>query len=474
MKSRFLYVLFALLAIAGCAVGPNYKRPTVNAPATFRGATGQATNSFGDMPWWEVFHDEQLQHLIRVALTNNYDLRIAFARVEQAREIIIENRAGLFPQINYAGLAGKGKNVGAGGNVAPSPHTVGTIGADVNLSWELDVWGRVRRLTEAARAQYLATAEARHDITVSLISQVAASYLQLIALDRDLEIARDTTNSFAQSLRIFQRRLTGGVGSKLETMSAQALFDANAALIPAIEQQIVAEENLLSILLGQNPGPIARKSDWNGESPPDIPPGLPSSLLERRPDIRTAEFQLRAANAQVGVAVADFFPNFDLTSLLGQVSTNLATFTSGAGFAWSIGASVTGPIFQGGRLRARHRETLAIREQAVLQYQSTIVRAFQDVSNALIARQKSAEATVSQARAVEAYKEALRLALERYRLGKSNYYEVLQQQQQLFPTERALLQNRLNQYLAAVQLYRALGGGWQYDESRDSKQSRAR
>ncbi|MGZ4975237.1 MAG: efflux transporter outer membrane subunit, partial [Limisphaerales bacterium] len=382
MKSRYLKFLFALLLIAGCAVGPDYKRPKVNAPATFRGATETLTNSFGDLPWWEVFHDAQLQHLIRVALTNNYDMRIAVARVEQAQEIIAENRAGLFPQINYIGAAAKGKNaVGIGNSVTPTQHTVGFIGADANLSWEIDVWGRVRRLTEEARAQYLATEEARHDITVSLIAQVAANYLQLVALDRDLQIARDTTNSFAESVRIFNRRLTGGVGTKLETMAAQALLDANTALIPALEQQIFFEENLISVLIGQNPGPIARISNWNGEAPPDIPPGLPSSLIERRPDIRTAEFQLRAANAAVGVAVADFFPNLNLTSLLGQASTNLSSFTSGAGFAWSVGASVTGPIFQGGRLRARHRETLDIRNQAALQYQYTVVRAFQDVSN---------------------------------------------------------------------------------------------
>ncbi len=462
MKSRYIQFLFALLLIGGCAVGPDYKRPKVNTPATFRGSTETVTNSFGDLPWWKVFHDEQLQHLICIALTNNYDLRIAVARVEQAREIIAENRAGLFPQINYIGAAAKGKNaIGVGNSITPTAHTVGFLGADANLSWEIDVWGRVRRLTEEARAQYLATDEARHDITVSLIAQVAANYLQLVALDRDLQIARDTTNSFAESARIFTRRLTGGIGTKLETMAAQALLDANAALIPALEQQIFFEENLISVLIGQNPGPIARTSNWNAEAPPEVPPGLPSSLLERRPDIRTAEFQLRAANAQVGVAVADFFPNLNLTSLIGQASTNLSSFTGGAGFAWSVGASVTGPIFQGGRLRARHRETLDIRNQAAVQYQYTIVRAFQDVSNSLIARQKSAEAAVAQARAVDAYKEALRLALERYRLGKSNYYEVLQQQQQLFPTERALLQNRLNQYLAAVQLYRALGGGWQ-------------
>jgi multidrug efflux system outer membrane protein len=460
MKSRFFHFLIASMLIAGCAVGPNYKRPNVDTPSTFRGATNSTTNCFADVPLWKIYPDSNLEHLIRVALTNNYDLRIAIARIEQARQIIIENRAGLFPQLNYAGVASKGKNATAGGIIAPSPHTASVYGVDANVSWELDVWGRVRRQTEAAQAQYLATEEARRDITVSHVAQIAQNYLELVSLDRDLQIARDTTNSFNESYRIFERRLTGGVGSKLETMSAQALLEANAALIPGIEQQIIVEENVLSVLIGQNPGPIPRTAYSEYKRPPEFPPGLPSRLLERRPDIRTAEFQLRAANAQVGVAVADLFPNLNLTGLLGQATTNLSAFTSGAGFAWSIGASVTGPIFQGGRLRARVREARAIREQAVLQYQSTVLRAFQEVSNALTAREKAEEAEISHTRAVEAYKEALRLAMERYRLGKSNYYEVLQQQQQLFPTERALLQARYNQYLATIQLYRALGGGW--------------
>jgi multidrug efflux system outer membrane protein len=465
MKSRLIQILSALLLVAGCAVGPNFKRPNVNTPATFRGATNTTTNCFADLPVWELFPDPNLEHLIRVALTNNYDLRVAIARVEQARQIIIENRAAIFPQLNYAGVASRGKNATGSGVIAPAPHTSSVLGVDANVSWELDIWGRVRRETEAARAQYLATAEARHDITVSLVAQIAQNYLQLVSLDRDLQIARETTNSFAESYRIFQRRLTGGVGSKLETMSAQALFDANAALIPGIEQQIVVEENALSVLIGENPGPIRRTAYSQAILPPAIPPGLPSRLLERRPDIRTAEFQLAAANAQVGVAVADLFPNLNLTGLLGQASTNLTAFTSGAGLAWSVGASLTGPIFQGGRLRARVREARAIREQAALQYQSTVLRALQEVSNALISRQKFAEAEMMQARAVEAYTEALRLAKERYRLGKSNYYQVLQQQQQLFPTERELLQNRYNQFVATIQLYRALGGGWQPEQS---------
>jgi outer membrane protein, multidrug efflux system len=244
---------------AGCAVGPNYKRPPINAPETFRGETEISTNSFANLPWWQVFHDDTLQNLIRTALTNNYDLRIAVTRVEQARAMAAEARAGFFPQLDYAANASRGQNVG-GGN-APSP--TGTIGnvfaADVNASWEIDLWGRIRRLNESARAQFLASEEARRDVMISLIGEVAQDYFQLLALDRQLEIARESTNSFGESLKIFNERLQGGVASKLETSSAEALMDAAAATIPELEEQVALQENQLSVLLGQNPGEILRE-----------------------------------------------------------------------------------------------------------------------------------------------------------------------------------------------------------------------
>ncbi len=316
--------------LPGCAVGPNYKRPAVNTPETFRGETRSSTNSFADLPWWQVFHDEQLQWLIREALTNNYDLRIAVSRMEQARAQAAEARSQLFPQIDYGAAAGGGKNAGA--NNQPSPTGVeGTVFAgDVQAAWEIDLWGRIRRQTEAAQAQYFASQEARRDVTISLIAQVAQDYFQLLALDRQLQIAYDSTNSFAESLKIFNQRLRGGVASKLETASAEALLDAAAATVPDLEQQIASQENQLNVLLGRNPGAIERTNlSLDAESSPDVPAGLPSALLERRPDIREAEQQLRAANAQVGVAKANFFPQLDLTGMFGRVSPELATITSG-------------------------------------------------------------------------------------------------------------------------------------------------
>jgi outer membrane protein, multidrug efflux system len=457
-----------ILFFAGCAVGPNYKRPPINTPETFRGETEASTNSFANLPWWQVFHDDTLQKLIRIALTNNYDLRIAVTRVEQARAMAAEARSEFYPQLNYEGAAGRGQNVS--GNSTPSPTgTSGTIfAADANASWEIDLWGRIRRLNESARAQFFASQEARRDAMISLIAQVAQDYFQLLALDRQLEIARQSTNSFGESLKLFNDQLRGGVASKLETSSAEALMDSAAATIPELEQQVAMQENQLSVLLGQNPGAILRGDpSLEDQLPPEVPAGLPSALLERRPDIREAEQQLRSANAQVGVAKADFFPQLNLTGLFGEVSSDLSTFTSGGGdIAWSIAAGLTGPIFHGGQLRAQYAQARAMREQFALQYQETVLNAFLEISDALVSREKLAEARVHQTRAVDAYKVAVKISMERYHLGNADYFEVLQEQQLLFPAEDSLVQTQLNQLLAVVQLYRALGGGWEVQNNR--------
>jgi outer membrane protein, multidrug efflux system len=463
VKWSLAVILPALLIfITSCAVGPNYKRPQVEAPGSFRSAPTATTNSVADLPWWQMFQDESLQELIRTALTNSYNLRIAVARVEQARAIAAQNRAALFPQINYEGGISRGKNAAAGNPVFNGGRTTDAFVAAGAASWEIDLWGRLRRLNEAAQAQYLATHEARRDVTISVISNVAQAYFVLLALDRELEIARRTTNSFGESLRIFSQRFQGGIVSKLETSSAEAALASTAATVPDLERRIVLQENQINMLIGRNPGPVARNHTLLQQlAPPEVPVGLPSSLLERRPDIREAEQLLRSANAQVGVAVADFFPQISLTGLLGQTSPELSAFTSGTANAWSAGVNLVGPIFQGGRLRAQYRAALAARDIAGLQYQSTILNAFQEVSNALISREKFAEARVQQARAVSAYEEAVRVSTQRYIAGRAGYYEILQEQQLLFPAENSLVETQLNQLLAIVQLYRALGGGWE-------------
>lgn len=429
-------------------------------PPGFRGETQSATNSLGDLPWWNVFPDDALQELIRTALTNNYDLRIAVTRVEQARAFAQENQAAFFPQVGYEAEAERGKN-SANGFPAANRKTASIYALTANASWEIDLWGRIRRLNESARAQYLASREAQRDVRISIISQTAQAYFQLLALDADLQIAREATNAFGESLRIFSERLHHGVASRLETSAAEAAQATAAAQIPDLERQIALQEDLINVLIGKYTGPIRRNdSSLEKLSLPDVPAGLTSALLERRPDVREAEQQLRSANAQVGVAIANFFPKLSLTGLLGRVSPELSAITAGGANAWSWAADLTGPIFQGGAFAAQLHQAKAAREQYWLQYQQAVLNGFREVSDALLARQYLAESRIEDARAVSAYREAVQVVIQRYREGQSSYYEVLQEQQQLYPAENALVQTGLNQFLAIVQLYRALGGGW--------------
>jgi multidrug efflux system outer membrane protein len=457
-----IWLWIAVSIFTGCAVGPDYKRPAIKAPAAFRGETNAATTSFADLPWWEIFHDKTLQRLIHVALTNNYDLRVAATRVEQARAILEQNRAEFFPQVNYQGGAGRGKNSANGVASFNSGKTSSFFMAAGSASWEIDLWGRIRRLNESARAQYFASREARRDVLISVIGDVAQDYFQLVALDLQRQVAERATNAFSESLRIFRQRLQGGVSSRLETASAEAAEAAAAAMIPDLDRQIALQENALSVLLGENPAPVPRDDAvLEHFSARDVPAGIPSALLRRRPDIRQAEQLLRSANASVGVAVADFFPRLSLTSLFGQVSPELSAFTAGGANAWSVAANLAGPLFHGGELRGQYHQAKAAREQASLQYQAAVLNSFREVSDALISRQKFGEASAQQARAVKAYEEAVQVVVERYRIGQSSYYEVLQEQQLYFPAANTLIQVGLNQLLSVVQLYRALGGGWE-------------
>jgi len=453
-----------LLLLAGCRVGPNYKRPDAHPPDTFRSEEGTATNSLGDLPWWQLFKDPVLQGLIQTALSNNYDLKVAVARVEESRALLAQARSEFYPQVNYAGAAGVERNA-----VGGSPFALGAPPAKFSylagsVSWEIDLWGRIRRLTEAARADYLATEEVRRNVQISLVANVAQTYFQLLALDAELAIARDTTNSFGQSLKIFNDRLHGGVSSKLETSAAEAALASAAATIPELRRQIAFQENQIRVLLGENPGPVERpEAALQTESLPEIPAGLPSALLERRPDIRQAEQLMRAANANVGVAKANFFPSISLTGLMGETSLELTPFANGAVAAWNATGDLAGPIFRGGLLKGELRQARAAWDEARFEYQSTVLNAFQEVSDALVSRQELAGERLEQNRAVAAYQEAVLVANQRYAGGQANYYELLQEQQLLFPAQNALVQTVLNQMLATVQLYKALGGGWNKD-----------
>jgi multidrug efflux system outer membrane protein len=460
MKRTPLVAALAIAAVAalpGCAVGPNYKRPEVPVPDVFYGEQALAeARALADVPWWEVFDDPVLKALVEEALRNGFDVRLAAARVEEARARFGIARSEFFPSISYEGA---GQRARADRLLNPSGSSQTRWIADVGLSWELDLWGRIRRLNESARAQYLATEEARRGVLLSLASDVAVAYLDLRELDDELEIARRTAKAFEGTYDLFSRRLEGGAASALETARAEASLGEVAAQIPEIERAIVARENQLNFLLGRNPQPILREGPPTA-LPPVVPPGLPSALLERRPDIRQAEQFLVAANANVGVAKADFFPRLSLTGLFGNVSTELGDLFS-QGKTWSIGAGLVGPLFQGGRIKRGHEAAKAQWEQARIQYEGATTNAFGEVSNALVDRTKLLETERQRARAVAAHLEAVRLANLRYASGLSAYFEVLEAQQQLFPAEIGLARTRRDQRVAVVNLYRALGGGWQ-------------
>jgi multidrug efflux system outer membrane protein len=449
----------------GCAVGPNYKRPAVASPGNFRSAPGViTTNSLADLPWWDIYRDDTLKSLIHTALTNNYDVRIAATRVEQARQLSAQARAQFLPSVNYQGAVSRGRNEIFGSPIPNNGRVGDSALAIADAAWEVDFWGRIRRLNESARAQYLATEEGRRGVMLSLVSAVASTYFQLLQLDLQLQIAQRTAGSFDSSLKMFNQRLQGGVASRLDTSRAAGALATTLAQVPQLEQQIVQTENQIDVLLGRNPGPVPRNVTMLQQyCPPDLPTGLPSLLLERRPDIRAAEQQMIAANANVGVAVANFFPRIGLTSFFGKVSPELSAFTAGTANAWSIAAGATGPLFQGGALRAQYRQSKAARKQTELQYQQTILGAFQEVSDALISREKLAVARSQLEQAVSDYRESVELSTQRYLAGTASYFEVLDAQQLLFPAESSLAQVELNQLLVVVQLYQALGGGWNLD-----------
>lgn len=467
-------VLFIIVLLSGCAVGPNYLRPKINAPENFRSAlTPEELTSLGDLPWWQIFNDEKLQELIREALRNNYDLLIAVSRVEQARQIALQARAQFFPQINYEGVVAKGKNTFL---TTPSPSggiTSDSALLDLNMFWEIDFWGRIRRLNEAARAQYLATDEGRRGVVITLVSSVAQAYFELLELDLLLEIAKRNTRTYEYTLKLFTERYEGGTASKLETSSAAGLLGSVAANIPEFERQIALKENQINVLLGRNPGPVERNATLLQQSvPPDVPAGIPSALLERRPDVRQAEQTLRAANAQIGVSVANFFPVIGLTTLFGKASPELSAFTAGSSNLWAVAGTLAGPLFHGGALVAQYRQSKAVWEEAKLRYEQTALNAFQEVSNALVSREKYELALVQQSQSVAAYNKAVEVATSRYVAGKASYYEVLQNQQNVYPAETALAQIELNRVLVIVQLYKALGGGWQETETTGTAQGK--
>jgi multidrug efflux system outer membrane protein len=424
--------------------------------------------SIADLPWWEVFEDPVLEQLVLEAIGANLDLRAAVARVQQARALVGVAQSPFYPQVSYEGSAGR----------QGQPELLGQPNEDFDLfygafalAWEIDVWGRIRRSNEAAQEALLATDQFRRGVLLSLVTEVAQAYLTLLELDRELEIARETAVSFQETLDLFTRRFQGGVGDRLQVTRAEAALALTEAQIPDLEQQIVAQENAINVLLGRNPGPVPRGTPLvERPLPPETPPGLPSDLLERRPDVRQAEHTIASANAEVGVAIANFFPRIGLTALYGGQSTDLKDIVKDSFNVWNVAGNAAGPLFQGFLLLEQYRAQVANWEETKALYRQTVITAFAEVSNVLTAQTKLALVRTAQERAVRAYQESVRLSRLRYDSGLANYYEVLEAQQQLFPAELTLAQVQLDQLLTVVSLYRALGGGWKLSDAQWQQQ----
>lgn len=462
-RMRFAPVFLIALMVSGCMVGPNYKRPAVQTPATYRDLSANPqlqtqTTSFADLPWWQVFQDPQLQELIRAALKQNYDLQIATERINAARAQVAVTRSSLFPQV-----AGNANFEGGKDNTFQTKSNFGLLTADA--AFQLDFFGRLRRATEAARAELLATADARQTVILTLVSDVASDYFSLLELDLQLQITHETITTQEDSVKLTKLRVDHGVATKLDVLQAQQTLDTANATVPDLERQIAQEENAISILLGNYPQSITRGRPLVDQPlPPEVPAGLTSSLLERRPDIREAEQQLIAANAEIGVAKAQFFPQISLTGsgggAFGRSSAFTSLMTTQLGI-WSYGAQVSQPIFTGGALKGNLHFSESQYKQFLLAYQQAIQRAFGDVSDALIGYQKLHEVRVRQEVTVTDLQESVRLSNLRYSGGTTTFLEVLDGQRALFAAELTLAQARGNEYQSLVQLYRSLGGGWQ-------------
>lgn len=451
---RILIITAAAALIAGCRVGPKYERPQVQIPAQNRsGETPSAAASLGERKWFDVFEDEALRKLIVEALQANYDAKIAAQRILEAEGRVTQTRSGLFPQLNASGQVNRQNNPGS------SFSTISGLGL---LSWQIDLFGQILSATDAARAELLATEENQKAVLQTIVSSVANGYFQLRSLDGQLAFAQESLTTRTESLRLVTSRQQGGVASKLEVDQAQSLVATAAATIATLQSGIEQTENYLSLLLGRTPGTIERGRTFDAQrQPPDVPSGLPSALLERRPDIRFAEQRLIAANARIGVAKAAFFPSIALTGGGGYQSVDLTGFITRKGGVSLWGASVDIPIFDAGARVGNYRATKAQKEQLALSYQQTVLNAFREVADSLIGYQKAREARVQRAELAATLRDQSRLSTLRYRGGVTSYLEVLDTERERLDAEQALADAYRAELTALVQLYIALGGGWQ-------------
>jgi multidrug efflux system outer membrane protein len=455
----------ASLVVAGCTVGPNYKRPELQPPPAYRWADPQQASGIADVPWWQVFDDAALQALLRDGIAHNLDLRAAMARVEEARALSGVARSFRYPEINLQ--AGYSADQGSRASQPPGADPTGdrtynNTSLSATLAWEADLFGRLRRGEEAAFARYLASEEGRRAVLVTLVGDIASSYFLLRELDLQLEIARRTLVLNDQTVVYYTDRLNGGVSNRLELNQARANRALTAASIPEIERQIAILEHAVSVLVGRPPSEVPRGATLEGQRlPPSIPVGLPATLLERRPDVVQAERFLIAANADVGAAKALFYPTITLTGSLGAVSGDLADFMKGDSIIWSAGAGLLQPLFNGKRIRRNYEAAQARFNEALAIYQQSALNAYREVADSLVSIRKLAEIRTEQEAGVVALRDASQLSRDRYETGLSTYLEVLVADQQLFQLELQLASTRGDQLRQVAQLYRALGGGWQ-------------
>ena len=453
--SKIAALIIILATLSACTVGPDYVKPEVDIPDEWRYSIEDASGTVNSL-WWEQFDDPVLDALIHEALINNKDVRIAAARVEEFAARVDISRSGFYPQVGYDGAAGRNKTSLSEGNSRINDSYL----AALNVGWELDVWGRIRRATEAARAQLLAEEEVRRTVILTLVSSVANSYINLRSLDYQLEIARRTLASRGETVDLFQTKYEGGVVSALEVAQIRSEYEQAAVRIPSLERQIALQENALSVLLGHNPGAIPRGKTINDFSQPPVPAGIPSELLARRPDIQRAEQDLIAANAQIGVARSQYFPTISLSGLFGYASDELSDLLQSSSEIWGIGADALGPIFTGGRISSQVRATEAVQRQALVGYAQTVQTAFQEVDDALISNVKRHEELIAQERRVAALEEYAHYAQIRYDEGQVSYIEVLDSERRLFDAELLHAQSINDVYTSYVVLYKAMGGGW--------------
>ena len=458
---RRILLMLAVLVLSACTIGKDYQRPDVEKPNVWRFEEKEA-KSVANTAWWEQFQDPVLNDLIRTALAENKDLLIAAAKVDEYMGRYGATRADQFPQ---AGVKGTGESMRITENgYSPIPASYSPVYNNyqvaLNASWEIDLWGKYRRASEAARADLLSTEEGRRSVILTLVTSVAGGYVNLLNLDQQLDIARRTVKTREESLNLFKLRFEGGVISELELSQVKSEYEEARAYIPQLEKAIAQQENAISILLGRNPGPIRRGRIMDQLILPAVPEGLPSDLLERRPDIRQAEQDLISANARIGVARAAYFPSISLTGFFGTASTDLSNLFKESSKVWNWGGSVNLPIFTAGRTRGQVKAAESVRQQSLFNYQKSIQTAFREVEDALVDNLKSGEKLDAQMHQVSALRTYKNLALMRYENGYSSYLEVLDAERNLFSVELAYVQTRGNQFQALVNLYKAMGGGW--------------